>query len=103
MAPALASLKYLLGCAAIAMLASGCATRSWTKPGADAGAVSRDLHACRASALGGAAVAQSGSPEAITERGRAGISQPTAGSNERFVAEHEAASRCMLKLGYVLR
>ena len=102
MAPSLASLKYVLGCAAVAMLASGCATRSWTKPGADAAAVSRDLDACRGAALGGAAVAQSGSSEAITERGRAGT-QPTAGSNERFVAEHEAASRCMLKLGYELR
>ena len=102
MAPSLAFLKYALGCAAIALLASGCATKNWTKPGADAATVSRDLDACRAGALGGAAVAPSGSSEAITERGRP-ATQPTAGSNERFLAEHEAARRCMLKRGYELR
>lgn len=103
MAASRASLKYVLGGAAIAMLASGCATMRWSKPGADAAAVSRDLDACRAGALGAAAVAPSGSSEAITERGRTGVSEPTAGSNERFVAEHEATSRCMLKRGYELR
>ncbi|HYH43485.1 MAG TPA: hypothetical protein VD867_16040 [Burkholderiales bacterium] len=103
MAPSLASLKCVLGCAAIAMLASGCATRNWTKPGADAAAVSRDLDNCRAASLGSAPIAPSGSSQAVTERGRPGASQPTAGSNERFVEEHEATSRCMSKRGYELR
>jgi hypothetical protein len=29
--------------------------------------------------------------------------QPSAGSNERFLAEHEETRRCMAKRGYELR
>lgn len=90
--------------ALLATMLSGCADLQWTKPGADATAVSRDLDACRAVALqsAGAPVAPARSTEAVTDRGRPGSMQTTAGSNERFVAEQETIRRCMSSRGYVL-
>lgn len=77
----------------------------WSKSGADAAAVSRDLDACRAQALGRSSptVAAGGSPDAITEGRRPPVMAPSAGSNERFVEEHEAVSACMIRRGYALR
>jgi hypothetical protein len=94
----------LLRCVAIAVLLGGCASGQWTKSGADSTAVSRDLDACRGETLGrSTAPAITGrSSESITDLSRPGM-QPTTGSNERFVAEHEAVSRCMHKRGYQLR
>ena len=94
-----------LRCAAVAVLLGGCASGQWAKPGADAAAVSRDLDECRGVALGrsGPPVVAPRSSESVTDLGRAGTMQPAAGSNERFVAEHEAATRCMHKRGYQLR
>ena len=84
---------------------SGCADLRWTKPGADATAVSRDLDACRAVALNAAAapIAPAGSTESVTDHGRPRAMQPSAGSNERFVAEQETIRRCMASRGYALR
>lgn len=92
-------------CAAVTILGAGCAGRHWTKPGADAAAISRDLDECRGAVLGRTVpqVAPSGSSEAITDRSRQTGLQSSAGSNERFLAEHEEARRCMLKRGYELR
>jgi hypothetical protein len=92
--------------AALAILsAQGCSGLNWTKPGADANTISRDLDDCRAVALGRATppVAPAGSSEATTDGGRPGAMRPAAGSNERFVAEHEEVRRCMLKRGYELK
>lgn len=105
MKASLATLRYTVLFAALTLAAAGCAGRHWTKPGADAAAVSRDLDDCRASSLGrtGSPVAPTGSSEAVTDRGRPAIMQPSAGSNERFLAEHEETRRCMAKRGYELR
>lgn len=91
--------------ALLATMLSGCADLQWTKPGADATAVSRDLDACRAVALNAAAapVAPAGSTESVTDHGRPRAMQPSAGSNERFVAEQETIRRCMASRGYALR
>ena len=98
-------LPYALIPALLASMLSGCADLHWTKPGADATAVSRDLDACRAVALSTAAapVAPSASTESVTDHGRPRAMQPTAGSNERFVAEQETIRRCMASRGYALR
>lgn len=99
------ALTLAMLCAAVTIFATGCAGRHWTKPGADAAAVSRDLDDCRASSLGraGSPVAPTGSSESVTDRGRPAVMQPSAGSNERFLAEHEETRRCMAKRGYELR
>jgi hypothetical protein len=99
------SLASALLCVALTLIATGCANRQWTRPGADAAAISRDLDDCRASSLGraGSPVAPTGSSEAVTDRGRPAVMQPSAGSNERFLAEHEETRRCMAKRGYELR
>ena len=98
-------LLYALGAAPLAIVLSGCADLQWTKPGADTTQVSRDLDACRAVALstGAAPVAPSGSTESVTDHGRPRAMQPSAGSNERFVAEQETIRRCMASRGYALR
>jgi hypothetical protein len=97
--------RPLLRCAAIAVLLGGCASGQWTKAGSDATAVSRDLDECRGVALGrsGPPVVTPRSSESVSDLGRPGAMQPAAGSSERFVAEHEAVSRCMHKKGYQLR
>ena len=97
---------HLLALAAAALIAQACAGPQWTKAGADAAAVSRDLDDCRAVALRRAApaVAPSSSPQAVTDRGRS--TNPltaSAGSNERFIDEREEVNRCMAKRGYELR
>ena len=90
--------------AAIALIVQGCSSMQWSKPGADPAAVSGDLQTCRAQALGGATppVHTARSPDASTD-GRAAAMRPSAGSNERFIDEHEAVSACMLRRGYQLR
>lgn len=90
---------------ALAAMLHGCADLQWSKPGADAAAVSRDLDACRAVALNAAAppVAPVASTESVTDHGRPRAMQPSAGSNERFVAEQEVIRRCMAHRGYALR
>jgi hypothetical protein len=96
---------HIAGLAALALVFQGCAEMHWIKPGADAAAVSRDLDACRALALKGSgpALAPAGSSEGVADRGAPRVMSPTAGTNERFVAEHEAASRCMTARGYKLQ
>jgi hypothetical protein len=96
---------HIAGLAALALVLPGCAEMHLTKPGADTAAVSRDLGDCRALALrsAGPAVAPASSTEGISDQGRPRVMSPTAGSNEGFVAEHEATSRCMAKRGYALR
>jgi hypothetical protein len=90
--------------AAIALIVQGCSSMQWSKPGADAAAVSRDIDQCRAQALRGTpAVSPVGSPEARTDGRRPGALAPTAGSSERFIDEHEVVSACMLRRGYELR
>lgn len=91
--------------AVIALIAQGCTSLQWTKPGADAAAIARDQDDCRASALRRAnpTIAGPGSPDARTDGGRPVVMAPAHGSNERFVAEHEEVRRCMLKRGYELR
>ena len=76
----------------------------WSKPGVDPAYATRDLEECRGQALGGATppVFTARSPDASTDL-RSGAMRPSAGSNERFVNEHEAVSACMLKRGYQLR
>lgn len=98
-------LLYVLAPALVASLLYGCADLQWARPGADAAAVSRDLDACRAVALNAAAppVAPVGSTESVTDHGRPRALQPSAGSNERFVAEQEVVRRCMGQRGYALR
>ncbi len=99
------SLTFVSLCVAVTIVGAGCAGGHWVKPGADAAAVSRDLYDCRAASLGraGSPVAPTGSSEAVTDRGRPAVMQPSAGSNERFLAEHEETRRCMAKRGYELR
>lgn len=89
---------------ATALLAAGCAQMQWTKPGADAGAVTRDLNECRSIALGRAAptVAGRAAPDTRSDGGRPPVMAPAQGSNQRFVAEHEEVRRCMLQRGYQL-
>ena len=90
---------------ALALLA-GCANMEWSKPGADASAVSRDLEACRGVALSrsGPALSPVGSSDAATDRGSTrGMPSSTMDSNERFVAEHAEVQRCMQKRGYTLQ
>jgi hypothetical protein len=92
----------------LATVSGACADLHWSKPGSDAGQVSRDLDACRASAL------QRSTPRApaiasadTTGTGERGISaagaRPGGSSDERFIAEHEEIRTCMLRLGYQLR
>ena len=97
-------MNRLLFAAAAALTLTACASGAWTKPGADAAAVSRDLDACRGVALGRATppAAPSGSSEAITDRRTGSLARST-GSNERFIEEHEEVSRCMQKRGYTLQ
>jgi len=96
---------HITGLAALALVLPGCAEMHWSKPGADTAAVSRDLDECRALALksAGPAVAPASSTEGISDQGRPRVMAPTAATNERFVAEHEAASRCMTARGYRLQ
>ena len=63
------------------------------------------MDACRAVALNTAAapVAPATSSESVTDHGRPRAMQPSAGSNERFVAEQEVIRRCMSQRGYALR
>ena len=77
----------------------------WTKPGADAAMVARDQDECRGQALGRAnpPAVPAGSADARTDGIRTGAMSQTAGSNERFVAEHEEIRRCMLRRGYQLK
>jgi hypothetical protein len=92
----------------LAVFLGACADLHWSKPGADAAQVSRDLEACRGSAL------QRSIPRApavtsgdTTGTGERGISvsgaRPGGSSDERFIAEHEEIRTCMLRLGYQLR
>ena len=96
--------RSFLPIAALALL-SGCSSMEWSKPGADASAVSRDLEACRGLALthSGPPAAPAGSSEAVTDRSTRVMSSPTMDSNERFVAEHADVQRCMQKRGYALQ
>ena len=98
-------LPHVLAAVALTSMLHACADLHWTKPGADAAAVSRDMDACRAMALKAAAapVAPAGSTEAVTDHARPRAMQPSAGSNERFVAEQEVIRRCMTHRGYALR
>ena len=90
--------------AAIALIVQGCSSVQWSKPGADPVMVSRDLDACRAQALRGATppVFTGRTPDASAD-GRPTAMRPAAGSNERFVEEHEVVRACMLRRGYELR
>ena len=85
---------------------TGCAELRWSKSGADAALVSRDLDECRSAALRGANAPIS-TPGQVDGRsdgvGRPGVMTPAAGSNERFIAEHEDLSRCMRRRGYELK
>ena len=103
--PIMIRLLPTLAPALLATMLSGCADLQWSKPGADAAAVSHDLDACRSVALksAGAPVAPARGTESVTDHGRPSSMQPTAGSNERFVAEQETIRRCMASRGYVLR
>ena len=91
---------------ALVLTVTGCAEMRWSKAGADSALVSRDLDECRAAALGRANTAIS-TPGQVDGRsdgtGSPGIMTPAPGSNERFVAEHEEVSRCMVRRGYALR
>jgi hypothetical protein len=90
----------------LAVTIAGCADMRWSKPGADAALVSRDLDECRAAALrsANAPISTPGQVDARTDgMSGPGIMTPAAGSNERFVAEHEEVSRCMLQRGYQLK
>ena len=97
--------RPLLAAAGLALIAA-CAGPQWTKPGADASVISRDVDECRGVALKRAspAAAPSTSTEATTDRGRSGTPMSiSAGSNERYIDEREEVHRCMLTRGYQLR
>ncbi|HYC46611.1 MAG TPA: hypothetical protein VED01_14150 [Burkholderiales bacterium] len=91
--------------AALVLIVQGCASGQWTKPGADAAMVNREMEECRKLALSRATapVAPAGSPAARTDGGRVGALTPAVGSNERFVNEHEDIRRCMIQRGYALQ
>jgi hypothetical protein len=85
----------------------GCAgDRRWSKPGADAQSVSRDLDDCRGNALRHASPQGAGVPTPdgnVLSPGATTMSTRQAGSsNERFIAEHEDVRLCMLRRGYGL-
>ena len=88
-----------------ALIVGGCAEMRWTRSGADAAMVSRDIDDCRASALrrANAPVSTPGQSDRTDGVGRPHIMTPSSGSDERFVAEHEEVSRCMHQRGYQLR
>jgi len=98
-------LRYIGPLAALALIVPGCSSMHWTKPGADAAAVSRDLEACRATALTRAPppVSPVGTGESPTDRGGNRGMSLARGSNERFVEEHQDVQRCMTQRGYELR
>jgi hypothetical protein len=93
--------------AAAMLIAGGCAEMRWTKPGADAAAVSKELADCRATALQrsgprGPAI-PSQDPQMI-DRGATPMATRAAGtSSERFSAEHEEVRVCMQRRGYQLQ
>jgi len=85
---------------------TGCADMRWSKAGADGALVSRDLDECRAAALRRAnpVISTPGQGDGRSDgTGSPGVMKPAAGSNERFIAEHEETSRCMRQRGYELR
>jgi hypothetical protein len=89
----------LLLCVAFA----ACAEVRWSRPDADAAQVSRDLDACR-----GTALQRPAPPGAAIRDSQSGIErlsglQPAGTSDNRFIAEHEEVRVCMLKRGYQLR
>jgi hypothetical protein len=77
----------------------------WTKPDSDPAAVSRDIDACRAQALGRSSPmpAIAGNRDARADTSFPGRVGSGADTNERFVEEHEAVSACMIRRGYELR
>lgn len=91
---------------AAALLAGGCAEMRWTKPGADAAAASRDLDECRAGALSRSGPRgpsmPSQDPQMIDRGASPMATRPAAGSNDRFIAEHEDVRVCMQRRGYQL-
>ncbi|MDB5903313.1 MAG: hypothetical protein JWM26_2191 [Betaproteobacteria bacterium] len=94
---------------AVALLSAlgGCAgDMRWSKPGADAASVSRDMDDCRGNALRHAAPQGPGVPTQdgpVLDRGATTMStRPGGNSNERFIAEHEDVRLCMLRRGYQL-
>ena len=91
--------------AAIVLVAQGCASGTWVKPGADNAAVTRDMEECRKLALFRAPppVAPTGTADARTGGGPVGAMTPAMGSNERFLNEHEEVRNCMLRKGYTLQ
>lgn len=94
---------YAAAAVAVALIVQGCSGMQWAKPGADAAAIARDQDDCRARALGRAMQQDgAGRPES-RESGRPIGMAANQGSNERFIAEHEETSRCMLQRGYELR
>ena len=99
------ALQRAAAAAVIALIVQGCSSNmQWSKPGADAPMVARDQDECRAVALGAnRPAAPASSPDARSDGMRTGAMSQTAGSNERFVAEHEEIRRCMLRRGYQLR
>jgi hypothetical protein len=97
----------LLLLVAAMLVAGGCAEMRWTKQGADAAAVSRDLDECRASSLAragprGAAI-PSQDPQMIDRGASPMATRPPGTSNERFIAEHEDVRVCMVRRGYQLQ
>ena len=93
--------------AAAILIAGGCAEMRWTKPGADAAAVSRDVDDCRANALARAGPRGPGIPSQdaqVIDRGASPMaSRPAGTSNDRFIAEHEDVRACMVRRGYQLQ
>jgi hypothetical protein len=94
--------------AALLSILGGCAgDMRWSKPGADAATISRDLDECRGNALLHAAPQGAGVPTQdgpVLDRGATTMSTRQSGtSNERFIAEHEDVRLCMLRRGYQLR
>ena len=104
------NISSLLVAVTAALLLGACAEMKWTKPGANAATVSRELDDCRATALrrGTAiqpAAAPSAEPQLPIDRGAssAGNRSVAGSSNERFVAEHEQVRACMTERGYQLQ
>ena len=100
----------LLVAASTVLLLGACAEMKWTKSGADAATVSRELDDCRAVALRRGATVQpaaatSAEPQLPIDRGATspGNRAVAGSSNERFVAEHEQVRACMTQRGYQLQ